>query len=261
MQDVEDDLFGPGPVPASRTALETIEDLLEQSRRSSVPIRHSFLQTGRGPETLPGPMGRFVTGGDARGLDLYLLIHAVASAAPWDCTYPSHTWARALGLPDLVSERSAKAAISKALARIADRKLIRITRSRRLAQVTLLKEDGSGDLYERPRTRDDRWLRLPHEYWSSGFYTELELPAKAVLLIALSMPDAFSLPLQYAPAWYGIGSKTAQRGLAQLIDEGILRRWVRYQVDPTTVTGWARRNRYALNKPFARDRIPGSRLI
>jgi hypothetical protein len=202
-------------------------------------------------------MGRFVTGGDTRGLDMYLLIHAVASAAPWDCTYPSHTWVRALGLAEGADDRSARAAVSKTLARIADRRLIDMTRSGRLAKVTLLCEDGSGQPYARPLTRDEPWLQLPYAYWSEGYYDTLDLPAKAVLLIALSLASGFALPLEHAPAWYGIAPKTAQRGLHQLVDRKILRRWVRYEVDPSTVTGWIRRNRYALNPPFVRDSMKG----
>ena len=36
---------------------------------------------------------------DERGLDLYLLLRAAASADPWDVARPAPVWSRALGLP------------------------------------------------------------------------------------------------------------------------------------------------------------------
>jgi len=63
------------------SADETLADLLDRSRRTSVPIRRTFLQL---PDKQPGPLARFVEGRRTLGLDLWLLLHAGASSQPWD---------------------------------------------------------------------------------------------------------------------------------------------------------------------------------
>jgi len=244
--------------PLPRNRLETIEDLLEQSGREAVPIRNGFLQLGRGAATKPGPMSAFVEGGDARGLEAYLLLHAVASAEPWDATYPSHTWVRALGLRESADARSARAAVSKTMRRLVTRRLVAPSRTGRYSTLTLLREDASGEPYTRPQTKADPWFQLPYIYWSGGHFRSLDLPSKAVLLIGLSLPADFTLPLEQASRWYGIGAKTAQRGISRLESEGLLDRRVTYQADPRSETGWVSRHRFTLKVPFARPSRKGS---
>ena len=116
--------------------------------------------------------------------------------------------------------------------RLEKRNLIKRERSKRLSQVILLKEDGSGEPYE-PRSAErpeDRWLRLPHAYWLEGRYLTLSLPAKVMLIIALSRPDGFSLPYDKAPRWYRVSSNSAEAGLKELRAAGLLdvkRTWVK----------------------------------
>lgn len=104
-------------------------------------------------------------------------------------------------------------------------------RSKRLSDVILLKEDGSGDPFERPLNGpEDWWLQLPHAYWLEGHYKTLRLPAKVMLLIALSRPDGFPLPYDRAANWYEVSSDSAEEGLRELRDTGLLaveRNWVK----------------------------------
>jgi hypothetical protein len=89
--------------------------------------------------------------------------------------------------------------------------LIERVRSKRLSDVILLKEDGSGDPYERPlKGPEDWWLQLPHAYWLEGHYKTLRLPTKIMVLIALSRPDGFPLPYDRAHDWYGVSSDSAE---------------------------------------------------
>ena len=76
-------------------------------------------------------------------------------------------------------------------------------------------EDGSGELYEHPhRAGSDRWLQLPYAYWLEGHALALSLPAKAMLLIALSLPDGFYLPSERADELVpGISPDSADRGM------------------------------------------------
>lgn len=246
----------PPPPPLARH--ETITDLLDQAKRAAVPIRRTFVQQGRGRETRPGPLASFVASHDTRGLDAYLLIHALASAGEWDCTYPSGTWVRAFGLTDTAEMPSARGAVSKITRRLADKKLIVRSRSGRTSALTLLREDGSGEPYEHPAKAKEPYLQLPHAYWLDEHYQQLSLPAKAMLIVALSLPDDFYLPAERAKRWYGVSEDSAARGLRELEKKNLLdwrQRWVKNQ---RSDTGWIEQRHYTLLDPYstsARRRI------
>jgi hypothetical protein len=238
--------------PPPLTQQETIEDLLVQSGRDSVPIRTKFVQQGRGKTTKPGPMASFIEAHDVRALDAYLFVHALASSPPWDCEYPSGMWIRAFGLADTATMTSARGAVSKIMKRLEDRKLIQRGRSGRWATVALLCEDGSGAEYKRPVSKDDTWFQLPHAYWLADHYRQLSLPAKAMLLVALSLPNDFYLPLNKADAWYGISADSAGRGLRELADCNLIevrQRWVK---NHRSDTGWIEQRHYTLTGPYSK---------
>ncbi|MGH3963013.1 MAG: hypothetical protein ACRDRY_07150 [Pseudonocardiaceae bacterium] len=248
------------PAPLERQ--ERIELLLAQTLRRVVPIRKTFVQQGKGSETRPGPLAKFLTAHDDRGLEAYLLVHAMVSAEPWNCRLPSQAWVGALGLADTASMDSAKTAVSKIMRRLEDRKLITRVRSKRLSDVILLKEDGSGDPFERPlKGPEDWWLQLPHAYWLEGHYKVLRLPAKVMLLVALSRPDGFPLPYDRAANWYGVSSDSAEEGLRELRDTGLLnveRNWVKA---PRSETGWTEQLTYTLQGSFCTaERTRASRI-
>jgi hypothetical protein len=216
-----------------------------------VPIRTAFVQKPPGPAVRSGPLHHFVKRGDDRGLEAYLFIHALASSAPWTCTYPSETWVRVLNLEQTCSAESAKAAVSKTLRRLEERGLLVRRRDRRSTEVTLLHEDGNGDPYTRPRSVDDgTWFTLPYGYWRLGHYRSLSLPAKAMLLIALSLTEDFTLPLERMPKWYGISSDSAGRGLRELRERDLLTTRDTYELDAKSRTGWRLVQWHALREPY-----------
>jgi hypothetical protein len=229
----------------------TIRDLLTQSKRETVPVRKDFVQQAPGSASRVGPLAQFVTRRDARGLDAYLFIHALASAEPWTCTYPSDTWARVLDLSSSCEEDSAKAAVSKVLKRLEDRRLIARKRVGRRTEVTLLREDGTGEPYTRPKqAADGVWLTLPYAYWTEGFYKTLTLPAKAMLLIGSSLAHEFVLPQERMPAWYGISADTAARGFDDLRKAGLLTSRDEFVRDHKVPTGWRQVQHHRLLEPF-----------
>jgi hypothetical protein len=239
------------PPPLSQQ--ETLTDMLKQARRGAVPIRTTFVQQGRGKSTTPGPLASFIASHDERGLDAYLFVHALASKDPWDCEYPSGMWIRALGLRDTATLRSARGVVSKIMKRLEGRALIKRGRAGRMSTVTLLREDGSGKKYERPPVTDgDTWFSLPHAYWLDEHYRTLSLPAKAMLLIALSLPGVFYLPYEKAKPWYGISADSAGRGLRELEKAGFLvtiQQWVK---NHRSDTGWVEQRSYVLAGPYAK---------
>jgi hypothetical protein len=252
--------------PAPLTQHETIEDLLEKSGRGFVPIRKSFVQQGRGKQTKAGPLASLITAHDRRGLDLYLLAHAIASHDPWDCQYPSDMWVRALNLGSAATPVAARGAVSKTLKRLEDRKLIVRGRAGHMISFKLLQEDGTGDPYRHPLETSENWLRLPYTYWLDGYYLELSLPAKAMLLVALSLPDGFYLPAKRTKDWYGLSTASAERGLEQLRSKNLLVYSTAWRKEQRSKTGWIEQRTYTLIGPFstaareaAANRRPGRR--
>lgn len=244
--------------PAPLGQQQSVEATLRGTHRTQVPIRKTFVQQGRGRSTTPGPLAEFLTSRDPRGLDAYLLIHALASASPWNCNYPSGFWVRALGLArgkelSVEAINQARPAVSKIMKRLVDRKLISRTRDSRRANLTLLREDGSGHAYQRPFDADDQWFSLPHAYWHEGHYRSLSLAAKVVLLIALERPDDFLLPQERAAGWYGVSADSADRGLRELRQVGILQVRQIWVEEPKSDIGYTQRWTYRLLGSYSTD--------
>ena len=215
-------------------------------------MRKTFLQGKAGGRSTPGPLAEFVTAGDRTGLLLYLLALTKASTPPWDVALHSAVWARALGLEDPTS-KTARSRISKAWSRVVDRGLVDRGRRNRLAQLTLLCEDGSGKDYSRPSSH---FFKVPHDLWTGGpseeerWYEILSLAELAVLLIALNNADDFPLPAERAPNYYGISADTVVRGTHGLRQHSLLV-WRRKRITaPLAPEGFSFENRYTLQPPF-----------
>ena len=239
--------------PPVATVDQTIDEIMA-ARRSSTPLRRSFLQKGGQADSTPGPLHGFVTNGDHRGLLLYLLALGKASAKPWDTALAAAVWARALGM-ELPETATAASTISKAWKRLEDRNLIRRSRYRRKAHIHILKEDGSGDPYEPPGLTKEPHLRLPNAFWQEGpngdrWYRVLNLPEVAMLLIGLSLSDDFRLPAESVPNWYGISADTAGRGLRGLIGYDLLDMRKHFKTAPLSPAGYTADHLYTLQKPF-----------
>jgi hypothetical protein len=236
------------PPVASQT--ETIAAILRESERHGrVPLRNAFVQLGqRGPAARPGPMAEIVRRGRERTLEQYLLAVTWATGAPHDVNRDSRIWARAVGLPP---DASGRAAVSRSWSLLRELKLVRVTRRRRLASITLLREDGSGGRYTHPsQDRKASYLRLPFEYWSDDYYLTLSLAAKAMLLIALSLPDRFPLPTSRVPDWYGISESTAARGFRELRSADLMKVEREEKTAPLAPKGYTLVNFYTLQPPF-----------
>lgn len=230
----------------------TVDALLASAGRStnSVPLRTTFVQQGSQRHPRPGPLHYLVRAHDERALDLFLLHRALASSEPWDVTRDSRVWARTLGLP--TPKDTGAAAVSKTWARLDTKyNLVRRGRRGRIAAVTALCEDGSGDAYTHPARR---YFRLPFAYWMAddAWYVNLDLASKAVLLIAHSLRPPFILPTEKARPWYGLSTDTVERGLRSLREAGLLLRETRSRPDWLTPIGVKKEFIYTLQPPFSR---------
>lgn len=222
-----------------------MEALLDRSGRDHVPIRRSFVQApARGGGA--GPVASFVRERRARTLDLYLLAHAVASASPYDARFPAVVWARAL---NVANYPSAGSMVSKQWSWLERQRLVSSQRVGRLREITLLREDGSGRPYVHPG-REGNYFKLPYAYWEGNFHNRMGLPAKAVLLIALSLQDDFLLPSKQGAKWYGLSRETVRKGLRTLRLLGILDMREQQKKAPLAPLGFTLERRYTLREPF-----------
>lgn len=235
---------------------ETIEAMLTASKRPSemVQIRNAFVQRGKKGAPEPGRLAEMVAAHDAGGLDLFLLHRMIASSDPWDAGKDAGVWARALGLSVSDSQMHAER-VSRIFRRLDENyKLVSRDKARRGGKVTSLHEDGSGDAYTSPTKR---YLRLPFAYWQQEWHRQLTMPAKAVLLISLTLEPGFVIPLTQVKAWYGISPDTWSTGAAELEKAGLVttkrgkrRNWMKglaYNYDLE----------YTLASPFDTRSLPG----
>ena len=238
------------------TPKDTVEALLKAGNRirsGNVPLRWTFVQQGSRTAPRPGPLASLVRNGDRRGLDAYLLLKAVASAPPFNSHRGSDVWARALRHTGVTANQQTMSRIWRRLENLG---LVERSKSGRLANVTLLKEDGSGEPYVVPGGVHDPYLRIPVAYWlnEDRWCSRLKLPAKAMLLVALSLRPPFVLPVEKAPDWYGISADTAQRGLASLTKHEVLKVTRTYKKAPLAPKGFTYNSRYTLQGAFYQKR-------
>lgn len=115
-----------------------------------------------------------------------------------------------------------------------------------------MNEGGNSADYTHPgKSKGDPYFKLPHTYWTDGWCKRLKLPAKAMLLVCLSMRPGFYLPLGKVPEWYGFSEDTAQRGMQQLVEEGLLTYKSVSKKAPLTPLGFTTERRYTLMAPFS----------
>ena len=244
---------GDGAPVARPRRCDLLASVLGGTRRSFVPVRRIFLQLPEKSGKSRGSVLASLTR-PSSALDSYLLIHALASSSePHVADSPAATWAQVARLDESASFESAKSHWSKVVAKLSALRLIESERKGNRVRYRLLNEAGGGEAYTRPKnSADGRWFRLPYSYWLEEFDKKLEHSEKLMLLISLSLPEVFSLPINQVFNWYGISEATARRGLRGLKDKGILARTVNHRVDPRSPTGWVEEFRYALQGSFSR---------
>jgi hypothetical protein len=245
----------------------TIRHYLERSGRDALPLHRRFLQHRvDNNRPAPGPMSAFVKRGRESALGQYLFMHAVASSEAegrFDVRLPASTWARANGAwfdPESGEvEQAALHLVSRNWRFLEQLRLVERERVGRRARVWLLADDGNGGEYARPaegrrgqrlEAGDPGFFSLPYAYWYDGWHTELSLPGTAMLLIGLSLGNGFQLPYGQMPAWYGISKSTAERGLDELHDQGLLHRELHRRPDPESRSGRVEVYYYELLPPF-----------
>jgi hypothetical protein len=225
--------------------------MMARAKRSAVPIRHTFIQQGRGKVRTPGPLSALCQNRDEDALDLYLIFHMISAGrdpgtGEFSTTVDASGWARAMGLHPTTNNL---AKVSKVFARLERHGLIARGRSGNRGRYTLLDEGGHGGAYEHPGGAG-YFLKLPHDYWINGWHQTLDLTSKVLLLISLSLKEDFVLPRTQGPAWYGLSPATIQAGLATLKSHQVLTERVELKPAPLTDAGITRESHYTLAGDF-----------
>lgn len=231
--------------------------LLERSGRDFTPVLKGFVQNP--DKRLPnraGPLSEFIRRGDRRGLLALLFAHAIMSSGAtesgWSTTLPLAVWARVFDTTKTADRASASSAATKILGRLETQGLITRQRSGRARKitVTLLRPDGSRQRYTRPDGRTDRFLKLSHRFWAEGWHQTLDLPALAMLLVALHEKPGFELASERVPDWYGWSADTAERGMKTLERHRLIQVRKRIKAAPLSPTGATEVNVYTLIGPL-----------
>jgi hypothetical protein len=77
-----------------------------------------------------------------------------------------------------------------------------------------------------------------------------------MLLVSLSLPRHFALPLERCSQWYGLSADTAGRGFAGLAERGLLEIRSVMKKAPLAPKGYTVHNEYRLLGTFARPVTP-----
>lgn len=241
------------------TGRDTRTALLTRSIRANVPLRKTFVQAPRSAACRHGPLRAFVTGRDLRGLKAYLMIVAACSsgASGWTTEHDSAVWARMMDIHETAGDASARTGAWRTLRRLENRKLITCARDGTMIRVALLREDGSGEPYDRPvgDTEENRFLQIPATFWTKGYDERIDLPGLALLLVVAREKNWTTFPADKAPQWYGWSKDTHERGLKKLLDLGLVERREHYVKAPLTPSGYVMAYQYQ-RTAIARPRRP-----
>jgi hypothetical protein len=234
------DASSPSERRPSPLALSAAAALAQRARGRSAQLRRAFVE--REDVSAPTPLAQVIRGG--RGgevrLKTYLSMLFIAGAAPYDVSYPARAWATLLDLEN--PETKGARRVNEAVSWLEARQFVTVANNPgRPSRVTLLNERGKGEQYELPgevynRLRNkkgadvakrNRYVKIPPEFWTSGWLSVLSTPAVSMYLVLLcaqtsdEVSEVWFSPDQ-ADKLYSLSADTRSRGLAELRKAGLL---------------------------------------
>lgn len=241
--------------------------LAQSVKRDTCPVRRSFVERELGSPALT-PLASLLrtqtsTGGRGGALRISLLLTLiwVIARPPYSTSRVAAYWAELLGRDDPRGEGAR--AVRDALHEIADRDFVELRSSGAQTSITLrneaapLGEDGEPTPYEPPYSKD-AYLQVPRTFWSEGLAGELSGAGVAMYLCALAMTRSedpeFFISSGYFEDRYCISRSSRKRGLAELVERGILTFTVEESIDEMTFRK-LRRNVYRIAKKY---RLPSA---
>lgn len=257
--------MNPKPAPTEEeettaTPADARKELTRLSARGYTQLRHILVQLPDTEPTRASVLGSMLHDRKHRALLLYILL---LTAWPWlkDRREPleASVWIRALDGKDVsFAEKGntwSTSTLSRAWSDLRKMNLVTTQREGRLLRVSPRREDG-GDDYGSPGGRKDRWnayFTLPDDFWNEGWFARLSLPALVMLLVvAKETNQKNEVWFAYANCkdWYGISSKSAQKGIEELIEHGLLHVRKELKKAPLSPTGRSTRSHYSLTGNF-----------
>ena len=245
--------FLPTAPSAARAAL------LGNSPREYTPVRHMLVQlhekdpiSGERASTL----ATLLRERKHRSLTLYLLLLTAWSGLE-NAEEPlgSYAWVRALTSEHKGALTWSESTLSRTWSDLESRGLITRTRESRLVRIVPRREDGKAD-YAKPaggKEPEEFYFTLPHAFWKDEWFARLKMPALVIFLIIAKETNAKSdihPTLKQLEDWYGISRKSAQAGVKQLHEEGLLHRRFEDVWAPLSKTGYTKRVHYSLTGDF-----------
>jgi DNA-binding HxlR family transcriptional regulator len=231
---------------------ETRAEITRLSSRGYTQLRHVLVQLPDRNKDRASTLARMLHERKHRALLLYIML---LTCWPWlqDRREPLEgaVWMRAL-TADGAPTWSAST-LSRTWRELVDMGLVvkPDKREGRSIRPAPRREDGGAD-YENPAGRRDRWnayFALPDNFWTDELFAKLTLPALVMLLLVAKETngkDEVWLTYENAEEWYGIKPKSAQNGLTELRELGILHRRVEKIKAPLIGRGETVRMYYSL---------------
>lgn len=240
---------------------EAEQTLAERVLRDSCPVRRSFIQRPAGSTELT-PLTRLLrtreeAGGKGAGLRIALLLSLiwVASKEPYTTRRGANYWATLLEKDDPSGEGGRL--IRDCLHELRERKLISVQTHGPRVEVALHREDSGQGLpprpYRPPHAANEPYISVPRTYWTSGLAGELSGAGAAMYLVALALTrheqPVFFISAETFDARYGISRSSRKRGLAELVQHGVLTVKQEAALDIETFRT-VRRNFYTVEEAF-----------
>ncbi|TCU82270.1 hypothetical protein EDF48_11222 [Curtobacterium sp. PhB191] len=224
------------------------------SARGYTQIRHILVQLPERDKPRAATLAKVMHERKHRALLLYILL---LTCWPWlqEQWKPleGSVWIRALtakGAPTWSAST-----LSRAWADLVELGLVEKNRENRLVRVVPRREDGGAE-YDAPGGRRDGWNRyfsIPDAFWNDEIFAKLNLSALVMFLVVAketSRQSSVWLTYDDMEKWYGIKPKSAQNGLTELRQLGLVKRTVESIDAPLAPDGKTVHMHYALTNEF-----------
>lgn len=245
--------------PTHATPADTRAEITRLSARGYTQLRHVMVQLPDRAGPRASTLARLLHERKHRALLLYMLL---LTCWPWlrERREPLEgaVWIRALtahGAPTW-----SPSTLSRSWGELVELGLVKKANKRegRLTRVEPRREDAGAD-YELPAGRGDRWnayFVIPDPFWIDELFAKLSLPALVMMLVIAKETNnkgEFWMTYESVEAWYGIKPKSAQKGITELLDLGIVHRRVESVTAPLSGTGRTVRMWYSLAGPYGHE--------
>lgn len=245
-------------------SVQTRTEFTRLSARGYVKVRNILVQLPDSEPERSSTVGWAVRNQRQRELVLYLL---VLTCWPWlekrEDPIAAKVWIRALTSTHKNALTWSPSSLSRAWRTLEKQQLIERAREGKGVRVSLCREDGASSENDEPlpytsptgqRDRRNTYFILPDRFWHDELFAQLSLPGLAMLLVIAketSQKDEVWLSLKDMPKWYGISQKSAQKGIEDLKQMGLVSQRRTSVSAPLSPVGYTTRVYYQLIDDFS----------